>query len=185
MVFPQLTAVTKQLCSETVETVDDMWLGCPSYLHRFGPVPDRDGIQAADRVTSLVNICTVPPHVVLRRGPWKQPQSRNSNTTSSNFGNNLREKQTRRRRWWHHCAEFWVVIMSWRLLTLEMWFHVALVLFANTMSIYVMLLLSEAPVAPPTGAQHCSSDRGRGCFSVISKSGDKLQAFYPGNSWHG
>lgn len=159
-----------------------------SYLHRFRPVPDIDVIQTADRVTGLVNICAVPPHVVLRRRPWKQPQrkSKNSNTTSSNFGNNLREKQTRWRWWWHHCAEFWVVIISWRLLTLETWFHVALVLFANTMSIYVMLLLWEAPVAPPTGAHHCSSDiTGNTHKEPAPLLYRNLGVFYPGNSWHG
>lgn len=40
-----------------------------SYLHGFGAVADVDVIQAADGVTGLVNICTVPPHLALRRGP--------------------------------------------------------------------------------------------------------------------
>lgn len=40
-----------------------------SYLHGLGTVADVDVIQAADGVTGLVNICTVPPHLALGRRP--------------------------------------------------------------------------------------------------------------------
>lgn len=44
---------------------------CGLYLHRFRAVADVDVIQTADRVSGLVNICTVPPHLDLWRRPWK------------------------------------------------------------------------------------------------------------------
>lgn len=60
---------------------------CGLYLHRFRAVADVDVIQTADRVSRLVNIRTVPPHLDLWRRPWKYAEFHNHMTSffSPNF----------------------------------------------------------------------------------------------------